>query len=391
MGERGAGGGTVGISAIAPPAGVPVAGVPVAVCLPPREGYGPGRAGAIGMIVARLADAGTLVVGGPQDGPLFEAGTYLQARPGLLGLSANARHAAGVARLLRARRPRLIEVYNRPLIALAIARRLPGTPVVLCLQNDPQGMRGLAPAAARADLLRRLAGAVVASDWLRGRLLEGVAAPASPVHVLPNCLDLSAIPPLAPLAERAPVLLFAGRLVADKGADAFVAACAEALPRLPGWRAEMIGADRFGPDSPETPFVRSLRPAAAAAGVTLAGYRPQAEVLEAMAQAAVVAVPSRWEEPFGLTALEAMACGAALVTSPRGGLPEVAGDVALYADPDAPGALAASLCALAEDLPGRAARAMAGIVRAAGFGASAARARLADIRADLLDRWSARP
>ena len=37
--------------------------------------------------------------------------------------------------------------------------------------------------------------------------------------------------------------------------------------RLPGWRAEMIGADRFRADSPETPFIRALRPRAAAAGV----------------------------------------------------------------------------------------------------------------------------
>jgi glycosyltransferase involved in cell wall biosynthesis len=151
----------------------------------------------------------------------------------------------------------------------------------------------------------------------------------------------------------------------------------------------MIGADRFGPDSPETPFLRALRPAAAAAGVTLAGYRPHADVLAAMARAAVVAVPSRWQEPFGLTALEALACGAALVCSRRGGLPEIAGDAALYADPDDPDALAEAMVALATDEAARAARAAAGLARAARFGVPDARARLAEIRADILHRWSA--
>ena len=55
-------------------------------------------------------------------------------------------------------------------------------------------------------------------------------------------------------------MLFAGRVVSDKGADAFVQACAGALPRLPGWRAEMLGADRFGADSPETPFCARCGP-----------------------------------------------------------------------------------------------------------------------------------
>ena len=46
-------------------------------------------------------------------------------------------------------------------------------------------------------------------------------------EILPNCIDLAALPPPAP---RENVLLFAGRVVADKGADAFVAACARRCP-----------------------------------------------------------------------------------------------------------------------------------------------------------------
>ena len=59
----------------------------------------------------------------------------------------------------------------------------------------------------------------------------------------------------------------------------------------------MIGADRFAPDSPETGFIRALRPEAEAAGVAMLGYRPHGDVLAAMARAAIVVVPSRWPEP----------------------------------------------------------------------------------------------
>jgi UDP-glucose:(glucosyl)LPS alpha-1,2-glucosyltransferase len=40
-----------------------------------------------------------------------------------------------------------------------------------------------------------------------------------------------------------------------------------------------------------------------------------------------------WSEPFGMVVIEAMACGAVVVTSSRGGLPEAGGDAAVYVDP----------------------------------------------------------
>jgi glycosyltransferase involved in cell wall biosynthesis len=208
------------------------------------------------------------------------------------------------------------------------------------------------------------------------------------VAVLPNCLDLAAIP--ASPATREPVMLFAGRVVADKGADAFVAAGALALPRLPGWRAEMIGADRFGPDSPETDFLRALRPLAEAAGIRMHGYQPHDAVLAAMASAAIVVVPSRWPEPFGLTALEAMACGAALAYAPRGGLPEVAGDAGLAIDPDDPAALAEALVALAGDPARLAALGEAGRARARRFDTPQALAALDALRRSVLGTWPKR-
>jgi glycosyltransferase involved in cell wall biosynthesis len=225
-------------------------------------------------------------------------------------------------------------------------------------------MRGARSPDERARLVAALAGVLPVSNWLRDRLLEGVPDTAR-VRVMPNCLDLSALPPRP--VWREPLVLFAGRLVADKGADLFVEAWGRAA--LPGWRAEMIGADRFRADSPETPFLRDLRPRAARAGISLLGYRPHAEVLAAMARAAVVVVPSRWQEPFGLTALEAMASGAALIYASRGGLPEVAGDAGLVFDPDEPAKLAEALRCLAGDPE-----------RLAGLGARGrARARMFDL------------
>jgi glycosyltransferase involved in cell wall biosynthesis len=360
----------------------------VAVILPPREGFGPGRTGAVGLITQRLAAAPgpfrTLVVGGAQDGAAFAAPSFRAVAPRWIDWgNVNIRHAAAAARALRPLQPALIEVHNRPEIALSLARRLPQAKVCLFLHNDPLTMRAARTPAQRARLLDRLARIVTVSDFLRRRLLDGIAAPPARMPaILPNCIDLADLPP--PAAQREKLILFVGRVVPEKAPDVFVAACAAALSCLPGWTADIIGADRFRHDSPDTGFVRTVRAAAAAAGVRLLGYRDHPDTLAAMARAAIVVMPSRWQEPFGLTALEAMASGAALVCSPRGGLPEVAGDAAVYADPDDPLAVAAAILALATDPARRAALAAAGRRRAQRFDLSDAVAMLHALRRDIL-------
>ncbi len=359
----------------------------VAIVLPPREAFSPAATGAVGLVVHGLARAGegfaAEVLGTPTAGP-FPDVAFTPLRPVRLLAGQSRRFAAAVARHLRRAPPALVEVHNRPELALLLARALPGLPVSLFLHNDPQGMRCARTARDRRILLGRLAAVVTVSAWLRGRLLDGTDAGAR-VAVLPNAVDLACLPP--PPAERERLILFAGRVVSDKGADAFVAACAAALPHLPGWRAAMLGADRFGADSPETPYLRALRRDAAAAGVVMEGWRPHGDVLAAMARAAIVVVPSRWPEPFGLTALEAMASGAALLCAPRGGLPEVTGEAAVPIDPDDPAGMAAALVALARD-PGRqAALGAAGQTRAAGFDLPVAAAALAALRRQTLATW----
>lgn len=357
----------------------------VAVVLPPREGFGPNRTGAIGLLARRLLHAPgfrSIVFGGRQDGPIFPDADFRPVSPGLWPLGTiNTRYAASIAGALKHQPPALIEVHNRPEIALALAARLPGVPVTLILNNDPQTMVGASTPRERADMLRRLACVLTASDYLRRRVLDGLADPPRQPLVLHNCLDLSELPPPRP---RERLILFAGRVVPEKAPDAFVAACAAALPFLDDWAAEIIGADRFALDSPDTDFVQTVRAAADAAGVRMLGYRDHPDVLNAMAKAAIVVVPSRWQEPFGLVALEALACGAALICAPNGGLPEVAGEAAIYASPDNPAEIAEAIKILARDHARRGALSSAGRERAKQFDLAVIGERLAALRRQVI-------
>jgi glycosyltransferase involved in cell wall biosynthesis len=95
------------------------------------------------------------------------------------------------------------------------------------------------------------------------------------------------------------------------------------------------------------------------------GYLPFADLPGFLGGALVVAAPSRGEG-FGLPVLEAMACGAPVLTTYRASLPEVGGQAVAYTEPDAD-AIAAALRALLDDPQRRDALAAAGYTRAQEF------------------------
>lgn len=343
----------------------------VALILPSRETFAPNGAGAIALVAERLARASswrTVVIGRAVAAP------FAGFRP----VKRHLPYGLAVIGAVRRLRPDLVEVHNRPLLACALSWWHPR--VALVLHNDPTGMRGMRTAAGRARIGRHLTGIAAVSSWVAGR-----AAPAA-ASVLPNGIEL---PPLSG-GERPRIVAFAGRMVADKGADVFVDAMAATLADLPGWRAVMVGADRFGTGSPETPFLRALRPRAAAIGVDLLGWQPHATVLDVLQRASIAVVPSRWAEPFGLAALEAMATGAALVHTGTGGLAELVGDAGVRVTPGDALELGLAVAEIARNPARRQALSEAGVTRAALFAMDRVAARVDAWRAGLLDHLPSR-
>ncbi|KON66046.1 GDP-mannose-dependent alpha-(1-6)-phosphatidylinositol monomannoside mannosyltransferase [Komagataeibacter europaeus] len=144
--------------------------------------------------------------------------------------------------------------------------------------------------------------------------------PEQRIHVCPIGIDVHRFHPTGqPVARRAPVILFAGRLVEKKGCRYLIEAFHTVRAQLPDAQLVIAG------DGPERAMLTSL--AAGMDGVSFYGRYSAAEMQPLLAQARVFCLPSVTAangdaEGMGLVLLEAQACGVPVVTSARGGATE---------------------------------------------------------------------
>jgi glycosyltransferase involved in cell wall biosynthesis len=203
--------------------------------------------------------------------------------------------------------------------------------------------------ASRADVIRELAIPPAGSGKVRAihcgvgdRFLAAPSLPRNPVA--------------------SPNLLYVGRSDPYKNLVGLIEAFAAARRQAPSLRLSIVG-----PRDPRYPEpARRAAELGVADAVVWRGYLTDEDLVHAYRQASALVLPSRYEG-FGLPVVEAMACGTPVLCSDIPVLREIAGEAALFTNPDDTAALAAALVRIVTDAPLRAQLIARGLAQARQF------------------------
>ena len=146
------------------------------------------------------------------------------------------------------------------------------------------------------------------------------AARTGAEHVILNAYDDTTFGPAPAWESKDRDLVFLGRLVSQKGCETLIDALGRLAARGQRPALTVIG---DGPDREQ--LARQADETGVVDQVTFEGKLTGKALAMELARHRVMVVPSRYEEPFGIVALEGLASGCVLVVSERGGLTDAIG------------------------------------------------------------------
>jgi glycosyltransferase involved in cell wall biosynthesis len=206
--------------------------------------------------------------------------------------------------------------------------------------------------AARAGV-RRATRTVAVSEYAKRGAIEHAGAKPERVDVVYEGVDLERYRPAnGARSSPAPYVLFVGTLEPRKNVPTLIAAfdgvdspASLVLVGQPGWGVQAIEA--------------AIAAAAKRDAISRTGYIDESELIELYRQASVFVYPST-AEGFGLPVVEALACGAPVVTTTGSAPEEIASGAALLVPPQDAGALRDAISRVLND------RSLAGALRKQG-------------------------
>ncbi len=202
----------------------------------------------------------------------------------------------------------LIEVHNRPAYISSI-RKFTNSKIIIYFHNDPLSMKGSSTIQDRKNLIKNTDKIIFNSKWCKQRFLNGLNLSNfqnENLLVIQQSTSFTKVN----FNKKENIISFIGKLNTSKGYDAFGNAVIKILNEFHSWRSIVIG------DEPrEKLFFKHPR-------LKLYGFKSNKFILNKLKYTSIAVVPSRWDEPFGRSSLEASSRGCALIISNKGGLTE---------------------------------------------------------------------
>ncbi len=198
----------------------------------------------------------------------------------------------------------LIEIHNRPLILYKLVKKI-NCSFIFYFHNDPLSMKGSKSISERLFILKNATKVIFISEWVKSRFYENIDKKLSTnTEVIYHSVNKQ------PKVKKEKLITYVGKLNHSKGYDIFSDAVVKILDEFSEWKALSIGDEERRSIYLNHKNHKEL------------GFLSHKKTMAIFNKSEIAVVPSRWEEPFGRTALEASSRGCATIISNRGGLTE---------------------------------------------------------------------
>jgi glycosyltransferase involved in cell wall biosynthesis len=230
-----------------------------------------------------------------------------------------------------------IILANRPGYALSL-QKYTKAKIILQINNDYLNIK-----TKKAEQIKEACSLIITcSDYLNRLASEVPCKREVPIITVHNGIDIKRFVEAKPieksrinLSDKDFVVFFSGRLTKEKGILELIQAIKK-IKTIPHLKLIIAGASFYGKDTSVHPYLKELIKESEDIKdqVIFTGFIDYKEMPSFLKIANVIVVPSMWEEPFGLTVLEAMAAGVPLITTKSGGIPEVCEGAAILLNRD---------------------------------------------------------
>ena len=198
----------------------------------------------------------------------------------------------------------LIEIHNRPLILYKLVKKI-NCSFIFYFHNDPLSMKGSKSISERLFILKNVKKVIFISEWVKSRFFENIDNKLSTnTEVIYHSVNKQ------PKIKKEKLITYVGKLNHSKGYDIYSDAVVKILDEFSEWKALSIGDEERRSIYLNHKNHKEL------------GFLSHKKTMAIFNKSEIAVVPSRWEEPFGRTALEASSRGCATIISNRGGLTE---------------------------------------------------------------------
>ena len=287
----------------------------IAILLPYKENFSHKSAGAVSIFVndtnqLSIFKKNIKVYGSTKDRITLKNYTNINLKKNFF-YSTTAQYIKKFIKLTKDKKVDILEVHNRPNY-INYLDNIFKCKKILYFHNDPQDMQGSKSIDQRINLLNKADKIVFNSNWSKSRFLES----------LPDTLNFDKISVIHQstsnvkinFKKKKNIISFIGKLNTSKGYDVFGGAILKILDTHPNWKSIVIG------DEPREKLNFKHK------NLKQLGYKKNTYVLNKLKEVSISVVPSKWDEPFGRSSLEAASRGCALIISNTGGLNETTKD-----------------------------------------------------------------